>query len=86
MKGDKKMNTKHYNCLGCPQCSNPLHDSLFVFELKSNIKTVKCDNCDFIGYRKGWELLSKKEENEQNKQRIKTPNNKNSRSFARGVN
>jgi Zn ribbon nucleic-acid-binding protein len=68
MKGEIKMNTKkHYNCLGCPQCASPLHDSLFLHELNSEIKTVKCDNCDFIGYRKGWELLTKQEENEYTK-------------------
>lgn len=56
--------TKHYNCLGCPQCSSPLHDPLFVLEFRQAIKTVKCENCDFIGYRKGWSILNKQEENE----------------------
>jgi len=74
---------KHYNCLGCPQCSNPLHDSLFVHELKSDVKTVKCDNCDFLGYRKGWELLTKKEQvNYERTKTIQNKNYKNSRSFA----
>jgi len=53
----------HYNCLGCPQCSSPLHDPLFVLEQSNQIKTVKCENCDFIGYRSGWELLTKEQQN-----------------------
>ena len=55
--------TLHYNCLGCPQCSNPLHDSLFVYERNAEIKTVACSNkhCDYTGKRKGWELLNKLE-------------------------
>jgi hypothetical protein len=56
-------NTKHYNCLACPQCSNPLHDPLIELENNYAIKTVKCENCDFIGFRKGWELLNKEQEN-----------------------
>jgi hypothetical protein len=58
-------NKLHYNCLGCPQCSNPLHDSLFAYERTSDIKTVACSNssCDFTGKRKGWELLNKIEFN-----------------------
>jgi hypothetical protein len=57
--------TKHYNCLACPQCSNPLHDPLAELELNKAIKTVKCDNCDFIGFREGWSLLNKEQENVQ---------------------
>ena len=54
------MTNLHYNCLGCPNCSNPLHDSLFVFERNKEIKTVACSNthCDYIGARKGFKLLS----------------------------
>jgi hypothetical protein len=58
-----KNTNKHYNCLGCPQCSAPLYDSLIELEMRYPVKTVKCDNCDFIGFRKGWELLNKEQEN-----------------------
>jgi hypothetical protein len=58
-----KTANKHYNCLGCPQCSAPLYDSLLELENNYPIKSVKCDNCDFIGFRQGWELLNKEQEN-----------------------
>ena len=69
-----KPTIKHYNCLGCPTCSNPLHDPLFVLEKNQEVKTVKCDNCDFIGYRKGWYLMNKIEENEYKQHRLAKAN------------
>jgi len=50
-----------YNMLGCPQCSNPLIDSLSQYEVNKDIKTVKCSNrhCDFTGHRKGLSILRK---------------------------
>lgn len=47
------------NGLGCPQCSSPLSDNVPQYEAHNHIKSMSCTNCDYIGKREGFRILSK---------------------------
>lgn len=50
-----------FNLIGCPNCANPLIDSLNEFETELIVKSVKCTVCDYIGKRNGFVLLQPNE-------------------------
>lgn len=56
--------------LVCPQCSNLLVDHLAEYEAKLSIKTVKCTNCDYLGKREGFNLLTLEQIKEYNMSRF----------------
>jgi Zn ribbon nucleic-acid-binding protein len=58
MKNELINKTLHYNMLACPHCSNLLFDQLHEYEKNSDIKTVACISCDYLGKRQSFKLLT----------------------------